>query len=82
MLNINIENINVVKSKYLDLNIKLKNTHFLIFENTQKHRLLTPFSIEDAQYATPSSLITATRMEKCEFHKARQAINYIKQSLI
>ena len=40
MLNINIENINVVKSKYLDLNIKLKNTHFLIFENTQKHRLL------------------------------------------
>jgi hypothetical protein len=38
--NINIENIYVVKSKYLDLNIKLKNTHFLIFENTQKHQLL------------------------------------------
>jgi hypothetical protein len=38
--NINIENIYVVKSKYLDLNIKLKNTNFFIFENTQKHQLL------------------------------------------
>ena len=38
--NINIENIYVVKSKYLDLNIKLKNTNFLVFENTQKHQLL------------------------------------------
>ena len=38
--NINIENIYVVKSKYLDLNIKLKNTKFLVFENTQKHQLL------------------------------------------
>lgn len=38
--NINIENIYVIKSKYLDLNKKLKNTHFLIFENTQKHQLL------------------------------------------
>ena len=38
--NINIENIYVVKSKYLDLNIKLKNTNFFVFENTQKHQLL------------------------------------------
>ena len=34
----------------------------------------TPFRIKDAQYATPSTLITATRREKWAFHKARQAL--------